>query len=98
MIPAVLVGIARAFKIDINKYSSAYGMKVSHQVQDVCINSFFGNYPGLTIQKLLKPPYHNFLAIPQIARITNHLTMTTSGTPKVPLSSASGTRTAPATE
>ena len=42
VIPAVLVGIARAFKIDINKYSSAYGMKVSHQVRDECINSFFG--------------------------------------------------------
>lgn len=85
VIPAVLVGIGRAFKLDIAKYASAYGIKVARQVQDECINSFFGNYPGLTIQKLLKRRYQNFLAIPQIARITNHLEMTTSGTPNGPL-------------
>jgi hypothetical protein len=85
VIPAVLVGLARAFKIDISKYSSPYGIQVAGQVKDECIGSFYGNYPGLTIQHLLKPRYRNFFAIPQIARITNHLTMSTSGTPKVPL-------------
>jgi hypothetical protein len=54
-------------------------------VQSQCINSFFGAYPGLTVQKLLKPQFQNFLGIPLIAALTNHLTMTTAGTPQGPL-------------
>jgi len=85
VIPAVLVGIGRGFKIDVSKYASPYGLQVAGQVQHECINSFFGNYPGLTIQKLLKPRYQNFLGIPAIARITNELIMSRTGTPRGPL-------------
>ena len=85
VIPAVLVGLGRAFHINIKAYASKYGLKVANQVQHECINSFFGAYPGLTIQKLLKPQYRNFLGIPLIASLTNHLTMTTAGTPQGPL-------------
>jgi hypothetical protein len=85
VIPAVLVGIGRAFKLNISKYASPYGLQVAGQVQNECINSFFGNYPGLRIQKLLKPRYHNFLGIPAIARITNKLIMSRTGTPRGPL-------------
>jgi hypothetical protein len=85
VIPAVLVGLGRAFNINIKAYASKYGAKVAGQVQNECINSFYGGYPGLTIQKLLKPQYRNFLGIPLIASLTNHLTMTTAGTPQVPL-------------
>jgi hypothetical protein len=85
VIPAVLVGLGRAFHLNIKAYASKYGLKVAGQVQDECINSFYGAYPGLKIQKLLKPQYRNFLGIPLIASLTNHLTMTTAGTPQVPL-------------
>ncbi len=85
VIPAVLVGIGRAFNIDMSKYASPYGMQVVNEVQHQCINSFYGNYPGLTVQKLLKPQYQNFLGIPLIARITNELTMSDTGTPHGPL-------------
>ncbi len=85
VIPAVLVGVGRAFKLNVAQYASAYGLQVAHQVQDQCINSFYGNYPGLTIQKLLKPRYQNFLGIPVFASITNHLIMSGTGTPKGPL-------------
>lgn len=85
VIPAVLVGLGRAFHLNIDKYSSPYGLEVAHQVESQCIASFYGNYPGLTVQKLLKPQYQNLYAIPQIASISNHLTMSTAGTPKGPL-------------
>jgi hypothetical protein len=85
VIPAVLVALGRAFHINISAYASAYGKRIAGQVGRECINSFYGKYPGLTIQKLLKPQYGNFLGIPLIAALTNHLTMSTAGTPKGPL-------------
>ncbi len=85
VIPAVLVGVGRAFGINIGQYESAYGQKVAAQVANECINNFFGNYPGLRVQQLVKPAYTNILGVPLIAGITNHLIMGTAGTPTGPL-------------
>jgi hypothetical protein len=91
VIPAVLVGVSRAFNIDLNNYLSTYGQQVVNQVSGECINNFAGSYNGLTVQQLLKPQYQNFLAIPTFASVINHLTMGTSpGHPAEPLFMAVG--------
>jgi hypothetical protein len=85
VIPAVLVGVGRAFDINLRPYLSAPGVEITRTVSSQCINNFLGSYPGLTIQKLLKPQYANFLRIPIFASIVNHLIMSRTGTPKGPL-------------
>ncbi len=86
VIPAVLVGVSRAYGINLNTYLSAYGQQVVGQVTDECINNFAGSYPGLTIQQLLKPQYQNFLAIPTFASVINSLIMGSApGDPTEPL-------------
>jgi hypothetical protein len=85
VIPAVLVGVGRAFGIPLAPYLSAYGTQVVNTVSSECINNFLGNYPGLTVQKLLKPQDQNFLGIPVFARTINQLIMSRDGTPKGPL-------------
>jgi hypothetical protein len=85
VIPAVLVGTGRGFDIDLSRYLSPYGTQVTNTVSSQCINNFLGNYPGLTVQKLLKPQYQNFLGIPVFATTINHLIMSRTGTPKGPL-------------
>lgn len=85
VIPAVLVGVARAYHLDLAQYLSPYGEKVTKAVSGGCINSFTGAYPGLTIQSLLKPQYQNFLQVPTFAGIIDDLIMSTGGTPKEPL-------------
>ncbi len=85
VIPAVLVGVGRGFGIDIAPYLSPDGQQITNTVSSQCINNFLGNYPGLTIQKLLKPQYQNFLGIPVFAQTINHLIMSRTGTPKGPL-------------
>jgi hypothetical protein len=85
VIPAVLVALTRAFHLDLTPYLSPYGVKVANQVQDECINSFFGSYPGLTYQKLLKPTWQSLFSIPHVAAITDKLIMGRTGTPKGPL-------------
>lgn len=85
VIPAVLVSLSRAFDVSFTQYLSPYGVQVTNQVKDECINSFVGNYPGLTIQSLLKPQYQNYLQLPDLVRIADDLIMSRTGTPRGPL-------------
>jgi hypothetical protein len=85
VIPAVIVSLSRAFNIDLTPYLSPYGADLANKVKDQCISDFLGSYPGLTIQKLLKPRYANFLGVPVFARVVNRLIMSHTGTPKGPL-------------
>jgi hypothetical protein len=91
VIPAVLVSLTRSFHIGLKRYLSPYGKKVTHQVRHECIGSFLGSFPGLRVQKLLKPRFHDFLKIPAFRRIANTLIMgSVPGHPKGPLLMAVG--------
>ena len=75
VMPAVLVGLGRAFGVNMRKYESAYGKTITKTVRNQCIGSFNGNYPGLTVAKLVKPRYRHLLRVPAFARIVNKLIM-----------------------
>lgn len=86
VIPAVLVSLGRAFGIRMAKYESAYGKKVTDEVEDECIGGFNGNYPGLRVQQLMKKKYQRFLKVPAFARVVNRLIMgSTKGHPRMPM-------------
>jgi hypothetical protein len=90
VIPAVSLGVARAFHLDLTPYLSAYGQQVINQVSDQCINNFLGAYPGLTIQKLLKPQYADWEKVPVFVNLYNKMIMGTAGTPNAPVFMANG--------
>jgi hypothetical protein len=91
IIPATLVALSRAFQLQLAPYLSAYGKKLASEVQTACIGSFYGAYPGLTVQKLLKPQYKDFLKVPAFVRIINKLIMGSApGHPSGPLFMAVG--------
>ncbi len=90
VIPAVLVGLGRAFNIDFSSYLSAYGQQITSQVQGGCINSFVGAYPGLTLQQLLLPQYQDYANVPVIVNTVNDEIMSDTGTPRIPMFLAVG--------
>ncbi len=91
VMPAVLVSLGRAFGINVDKFASKYGKQVMAEVQDECIGSFNGNYPGLRVQQLLKKKYHAFLKVRPFARTINRLIMgSTPGHPLMPMFMAVG--------
>jgi hypothetical protein len=85
VIPAVLVSLARAYDITFGPFLSPYGLSVTNQVRAECINNFAGNYPGLTIQKLLKPRYQDYKKLHDFVAIGDQLIMSRTGTPRGPL-------------
>lgn len=91
VIPAVLVSLGRAFGLPMDKYESAYGKRVTDEVEDECIGGFNGNYPGLRVQQLVKKKYKRFLRVPAFARVVNRLIMgSAKGHPSMPMYMAVG--------
>jgi Secretory lipase len=91
VLPATLVALARAFRLNLTPYLSPYGEKLAAQVQSACIGSFEGAYPGLTIQQLVKKKYSDVFSVRPLVEIINQLIMGNEpGNPTGPLFLAVG--------
>lgn len=77
-IPGMLLGLARAYHLNLNDYLSAYGKKVVQSESQGCMTELFGNYPGLTMAKLMQPKYGDLLHVPVFARMLAAQTMGTA--------------------
>jgi hypothetical protein len=90
-IPGILLGLARAYHLDLAPYLSDYGAKVISEENDVCIDAVFSHYPGLTIQSMMKPQFQDFFDVPAFKAMLDDQTMGTAGThPAEPLLMAVG--------
>ena len=74
-IPAMLLGLSRAYDVDLSKYLSSYGVKVVRAESTGCMPDLFGKWPGLTMAKILKPQYRDWKHVPAIARMLRQQTM-----------------------
>lgn len=90
VMPIALVGIARAYGIDLSPYLSTLGQQIAEKLQDASIVNVLGQYPGLTFAQLVKPQYAHPESIPPLLRIGNELIMGSHGTPTTPLLIAQG--------
>jgi hypothetical protein len=85
-IPGVLIGLSRAYGVDLARYLSPYGLQVAQQENNVCIASVFGHYPGLTVQAIMRPPYQDLTAArPFVRMLANQVMGTASTHPQEPL-------------
>lgn len=85
IIPLALIGLARAFDINMTPYLSSYGQQLFSQLQDASILDVLGEYPGLTWAQLFQPQYPTPDSIPGYDALANLGIMGTGGTPTVPL-------------
>jgi Secretory lipase len=88
VIPAALVGLSRAFRVDLDKYLSAVGREITAQVAGNCLGRVA--LPPTTLQELFMPQYRDIFAVPVFAYMLNRLIMSRTGTPKGPLFLANG--------
>ena len=90
-IPGMLVGLSRAYGVDLSQYLSPYGLQVAGAEDQVCIASVFGTYPGLTISQIMQPQYADIYDVPVFASMLGAQTMGTARThPREPLFMAVG--------
>jgi hypothetical protein len=85
VLPMALIGIARAFRIDLTRYLSSEGLHLYDTLQDASIVNVLGQYPGLTWAQLVKPQYADPESIPVLVQTANKLNMGSAASPTVPM-------------
>jgi hypothetical protein len=85
VMPMAIVGVARAFQIDLSPYLSAKGAEIYAKMEKASITNVLGAYPGLTWAQLTKPEYAQPESVPEYVHAANQLIMGTRGTPSAPL-------------
>ncbi|WP_207557161.1 lipase family protein [Paraburkholderia acidicola] len=91
IIPPALIGISRAFNVDLTPYLNDHGKALFGQMQKDSLLNVLAQYPGLTWASIAKPEYPTPEQIPAYAKMMNDLTMGTGGTPSAPMLIQQGT-------
>jgi len=89
-IPAVGLGLIRAYRLDANKLLNARGRQIMDEVSQGCLNA--SGYPGLKFEDLLAPEYQDFRKVPELVAAFNDSIMGRVGTPKAPVLLAVGNK------
>ncbi|MFT3866367.1 MAG: lipase family protein [Solirubrobacterales bacterium] len=90
VMPMAIIGVSRAFHIDLTPYLSEYGKQIYAKMEKASIAEVLGQYPGLTWAELAKPEYATPESIPIYVHTVNQLIMGTGGTPTTPLQISQG--------
>jgi hypothetical protein len=85
VIPMAIIGVSRAFHIDLTPYLSEYGAQLYAKLEKASIGEALAHYPGLTWAQMAKPGYPTPESIPVYVHTVNQLIMGTGGTPTAPL-------------
>jgi secretory lipase len=85
VMPMAIIGVSRAFHIDLTPYLSEYGASLYAKLEKASIAEALAHYPGLTWAQLAKPEYPTPESIPVYVNVVNQLIMGTGGTPTAPL-------------
>ncbi|HEY2479709.1 MAG TPA: lipase family protein [Solirubrobacterales bacterium] len=85
VMPMAIIGVSRAFHIDLTPYMSEYGKELAAKLDKASISEALLHYPGLTWAELAKPEYPTPESIPVYVHTVNQLIMGTGGTPTAPL-------------
>jgi hypothetical protein len=85
VMPMALVGISRAFDIDLAPYMNDYGKKLFQQKQYASIVDVLFQYPGLEFNQLTKREFSTPESIAIYREVANQLIMGSNHTPTIPL-------------
>lgn len=85
VMPMALLGISRAFDVDLTPYMSSYGKELFVQKQYASITDALFQYPGLTFKQLTKLQYKTPESVPVYAAMANQLILGDKHTPTAPL-------------
>jgi hypothetical protein len=90
-IPGELIGLSRAYGVDLTDYLTPYGKEVVEQESEACIVSMFGRFPGLTVENIMLPDYRDLARAEPFATMLRDQTMGTIGSrPMAPILMAVG--------
>lgn len=84
VIPMALVGLSRAYGLDLDPYLSPYGKRVMSKLRNASLLEIHGLYGGVTAESMFKPEYKDFRSVPGLVDVLNKVNMNLGPNPKVP--------------
>ncbi|MEG9548800.1 MULTISPECIES: lipase family protein [Streptomyces griseus group] len=84
VLPMAVIGVSRAYDIDIERYLTPRGIAVFEELEHGSIVDALGRYPGLTWKDLAKPEYKDPNSIPAFVDAVNKVNLGEAATPTVP--------------
>ncbi len=91
VMPMAVIGVSRAYDIDIRKYLTPRGLEVYDRMQKASIAYVLGQYTRVTWKDLVKPEFQDRTKIREYVEAANKVIMGTGGTPTIPLQIGQGT-------
>ena len=91
VMPMAVIGVSRAYEIDLHPYLTARGVEVYNKMQKASIAYVLGQYRNVTWKDLVKPEYQDRTKIEPYVAAVNKVIMGTGGTPDIPLQIGQGT-------
>jgi hypothetical protein len=85
VLPMAIIGLARAFHVDLEQYANDRGRALMRKMRKASITAALGTQPGLTWKSIVRPRFADPRSVPPFVRIANHLIMGRSHTPTAPL-------------
>ncbi|MGK2876991.1 MAG: lipase family protein [Solirubrobacterales bacterium] len=89
--PMALIGVARAYGIDLQPYVNDYGKTLLTKLDKASIVNVLAQYSGLKWTDYVKPQYADPHSIQAYVEAANIVIMGTGGTPKIPMFVGQGT-------
>ncbi|MFI6041125.1 lipase family protein [Nocardia sp. NPDC051321] len=85
VVAMALVGVSRAFDIDLTPYVNDFGRATIAKLRDASILNAYLQYPGLTWAQMASPPYPDPNSIPAFVDAINRLNMGLAPIPTTPM-------------
>ncbi|WP_430332845.1 lipase family protein [Rhodococcus sp. ACT016] len=80
-----VVGVARSYDVDFDRYLSDRGREVVARLEDASIANVIAQYPGLTWREMVKPEYEDPNSVPEYVDTVNKINMGTAPIPTIPM-------------
>ncbi|MFD9547933.1 lipase family protein [Nocardia salmonicida] len=85
-----IIGIARAYDLDLSPYLSAYGAQLLATINNASIANVVFQYPGLTWRQIVKPEYADPDSIVPLSNAVEKTNLGIAPTPTIPMFIAQG--------
>lgn len=85
IVAMALVGLARAYDVDVRQYLSERGLAIYHEVQNLSIVEAMGRFPHLHWSDVARPEYGSPQEAPELWRITQKVNMGIAPIPDQPM-------------
>jgi len=85
VLPMAIIGVSRAFGIDLRPYLNEYGLSLMKSMQKTSIFQALGSKPGLTWKKMTKPQYADPAKVKIFVDTVNKLNLGKQPSPTIPM-------------